>query len=446
MAGRFGRLRELLSLRLSLVAVALALLIVGCAGCTSSPGPQSGARLIRTLDPLAPGWGVTHTQYTANDGTDASTASAEQVLGNVTMPQDQAIMGWGADNPEPSPGEYDFASLDSRMSLIRATGGLPVITLCCAPDWMKGGRAGQTDWSQLATAPLPAHYQDFADLAAAVARRYPYVRDYIVWNELKGFMGDGAGPWNVAGYVDLYNRVYKALKAVDPAILVGGPYVPMVSSRPGESAHSSALSGTWGTVDQRSLAAIGYWLANKTGADFIVVDGSSVTKEGDTPGGAFSAVQKFTAVSRWITTRTKLPLWWSEWYVEPPDSGWSESHRTAVQAAGMMALVHGGQSAALYWNPETTSAACPGCLWTSATLGSGKGGEPMPMSALLQGFARWFGPGTPLISTASPSSPVLVLEQPKEGVAVNTADTPATAHAAGRVLRLAPYQVVWFQR
>ena len=425
----------------SLVAVVVALLIAGCAGCTS----QSGAESISALNPLAPGWGVTHTQHTADEGSGASTGNAQQVLRSVAMPQDQAIMGWGTGNPEPSPGAYDFASLDARMSLIRATGGLPVITLCCAPDWMKGGKAGQTDWSRLTTAPLPAHYQDFADLAATVARRYPYVHDFIVWNELKGFVASRTGPWNMAGYVDLYNKVYKALKAVNPAILVGGPYVPMVSSRPGVSADPSALSGTWGTVDQRSLAAVDYWLAHKAGADFIVVDGSSVTEQGDTPGGAFAAVDKFTAVSRWITAQTKLPLWWSEWYVEPAHSGWSEPQRTAVQAAAMMALVRGGQSSALYWNPETTSAACPGCLWTSTAPGGGKGGEPMPMSALLQGFARWFGPGTPLIAAATPSPSVLVLAQPEEGVAVNTTDNPATVHAAGRVLQLAPYQVLWFR-
>lgn len=404
--------------RRSLVAVAVvfALIIAGCAGSTSSAPTFD--------DSLAPGWGVTHTQHTAIDGTAASTANAEQVLAAVPIPQDQAIMGWGTDNPEPSPGVYDFTSLDARMALIRATGGLPVITLCCAPDWMKGGKPGQTDWSQLATAPLPAHYQDFADLAATIARRYPYVHDYLVWNELKGFMGTGTGAWNVAGYVDLYNRVYKALKAVNPAILVGGPYVPM--------------------VDQRSLDAVDYWLAHKAGADFIVVDGSSFTEQGDTPGGAFAAVQKFTTVSRWITARTRLPLWWSEWYVEPTGAGWSEAYRTAVQAAAMMALVEGGVSAALYWNPETTSAACPGCLWTSTTLNGDTGGKPMPMSALLQGFARWFNPGTRLTATAPPSAPVLVLTQPKEGVAVNTTDAPATAHAAGRALHLAPYQVLWF--
>ena len=80
-----------------------------------------------------------------------------------------------------------------------------MITLCCAPDWMKGGEPGFTNWSTLEVArvyighshhsprrteeikddifdllshvftfqvaPLPEHYLDFANLAGKVAER-----------------------------------------------------------------------------------------------------------------------------------------------------------------------------------------------------------------------------------------------------------------------------------
>ena len=84
-------------------------------------------------------------------------------------------MGFGTLNPEPSPGEFDWCSLDTRMQLVKDTGGKAMLTLCCSPDWMKGGPDGATDWDKLERAPLPEHYDDFAKLAAATVQRYPQV-------------------------------------------------------------------------------------------------------------------------------------------------------------------------------------------------------------------------------------------------------------------------------
>ena len=59
-------------------------------------------------------------------------------------------MGFRGGNPEPSPGEYDWTSLDWRVEMMRRTGARIVITLCCAPDWMKGGEPGETNWDNIA--------------------------------------------------------------------------------------------------------------------------------------------------------------------------------------------------------------------------------------------------------------------------------------------------------
>lgn len=121
------------------------------------------------------GWGFTHTQFSADEGSKSAVERVEERLGEQPLPQIQHIMGWGADNPEPVKGRYDFEEMDRRIDFVRATGGTPVVTLCCAPDWMKGGRSGadSTDWSQAAleTAPEPEHFADYAALAATVARR-----------------------------------------------------------------------------------------------------------------------------------------------------------------------------------------------------------------------------------------------------------------------------------
>ena len=371
--------------------------------------------------------------------------SGNLALAAGPLPQDQALMGWGADNPEPAPGRYDFAALDSRVALIRRTGGIPVITLCCAPDWMKGGTPGRTDWSRLESAPDPAHYADFAALAAIVARRYPDVRHFVVWNEFKGFWDDRAGRWDYEGYTRLYNLVYRAVKAADPRAEVGGPYLVMDSHAPGDRENASAVAGPWGSLDQRTLDALDYWLRHKAGADFLVVDGSSAARDGGLYPDTFAATEKFAALGRWLRRHAGLPLWWAEWYVEPPGARWPQAELTAVQAVAMMQLALGGASAAFYWNPETPGGACSGCLW-SGTRDAASGGSELPMLGLLRRFAAAFPPGTAFRDVAVDDARVRVLADDTTVLAVNTTDAPVRTRLDGTELSLGPYEVSWAQR
>ncbi|MCQ6250484.1 glycoside hydrolase family protein [Streptomyces malaysiensis] len=403
----------------------------------------------------APGWGFTHTQYSADQGTAGGRKAAAALLSGHPMPQNQHIMGWGAGNPEPSPGHYEFSDLDRRVALMRKTGTAPVLTLCCAPDWMKGGEPGRTDWSRksLETAPTPEHYKDFAALAGKIARRYPQVRHFIVWNEFKGFYDDDKKRWNYEGYTRLYNLVYRELKKQNAKNQVGGPYVVADSDAPGEADGPAAVSGPWGTLDQRSADAITYWNEHKAGADFAVVDGSSYTREGDRliPD-AFGATRKFRDVTRWLRKTTGLPVWWAEWYVEPADgdderTGWSEERRTAVQASAMIRLAQGGTAAAFYWNPETTDADCPGCLWRPTELDGG--GRALPMMGLLDRFAREFPPGTAFrsVDIAADDRPnVQVLADDDAVLVVNTLDRPIKAKIDGRSFGMDGYEVRWLRR
>ncbi|MFY4719608.1 xylan 1,4-beta-xylosidase [Streptomyces sp. LaBMicrA B280] len=436
------------------IAAALALLVGLLGGLPGGP-PGTPAAPRGTAKPYV-GWGFTHTQFSADEGAPAATARVRALLrASGGVAQDQAIMGWGADNPEPSPGHYDFAALDHRIAFVRASGGTPVITLCCAPDWMKGGKsgAGKTDWSRsaLETAPAPAHYQDFADLAATVARRYPDVTHFVVWNEFKGFWDEAAGRWDYEGYTDLYNRVYRALKRTGADIMVGGPYLPMDSVAPTDSHASRQVRGAWGAMDQRVLDAFSYWNAHKTGADFTVVDGASYPNGGSPRPDEFTATEKLTAVSAWVRRQTHdLPLWWAEYYVEPGDgdAGWSEPHRGAVQATGMIALARGGTDAAFYWNPEKrTGPGCPGCLWTPTDRADG--GRPLPMYGLLSRFAAAFPPGTrlrtvPVETAAAPD--LRVLASDRTVLVVNTRDRAIGARVDGDRLTLRPYEVKWLDR
>lgn len=404
------------------------------------------------------GWGFTHTQFSADEGSKSAVERVEERLGEQPLPQIQHIMGWGADNPEPVKGRYDFEEMDRRIDFVRATGGTPVVTLCCAPDWMKGGRSGadSTDWSQAAleTAPEPEHFADYAALAATVARRYPDVRHFIVWNEFKGFWNDSEARWDYEGYTELYNLVYKALKKVDEDIMVGGPYLVMDSVDPRqEQDASTSMKGPWGAMDQRILDAFDYWNKNRAGADFVVVDGSSYTKDDDLVPDEFAATDKFTAVSEWVRKRSAgLPLWWAEYYVEPADGddnrhGWSENRRVAVQASGLMAMARGGATSGFYWNPEEKSGKCPGCLWTPTDKSDG--GRELPMYGLLSRFSKEFPPGTKYetVSVAADDKPnVRVLADGKAVLVVNTLDRKISADVDGEKFDMGAYETKWLER
>ncbi|MEV5988976.1 xylan 1,4-beta-xylosidase [Streptomyces sp. NPDC052051] len=403
------------------------------------------------------GWGFTHTQYSADQGSAKAVARVEGLLSRAGLPQNQHIMGWGAGNPEPVKGRYDFEEMDRRIDFVRASGGTPVVTLCCAPDWMKGGTPGdRTDWSQsaLETAPTPAHYQDFAALAATVARRYPDVRHFVVWNEFKGFWNNAGGRWDYEGYTRLYNLVYKALKQVDDKIMVGGPYLVMDSVGPGEQNAAASPRGAWGAMDQRVLDAFDYWNEHKAGADFVVVDGSSYTKDDKLLPDEFAATDKFTDVGAWVRRRIgDLPLWWAEYYVEPADDnddrkGWSENHRVAVQAAGMIAMAKGGATSGFYWNPEEREGPdCPGCLWTPTD--SADGGRTLPLYDLVSRFGLEFPPGTRYrtVSVAEDDVPnVRVLATDRTVLVVNTLDRGISAKVDGKRFAMKAYEVKWLTR
>nr|WP_127355181.1 xylan 1,4-beta-xylosidase [Actinacidiphila soli] len=431
--------------------VALALLLSMCGG---GDGTKSGTGAHaptgkRTTAEL--GFGLTHTEFSADHGAAYAKKAAGELLSQHSLPQDQATMGWGASNPEPSPGTYDFAELDDRVALIRNTGGTPVITLCCAPDWMKGGKAGQTDWSNLEAAPTPDHFDDFAALAAKVAERYPDIRHFMVWNEFKGFWHDGLKRWDYEGYTRLYNLVYQAIKKVNPDNMVGGPYVVMDSFPPGDGGNgdaSASLKGDWGAADQRALDVVDYWLKHKAGADFLVLDGSSTNHDDSLVPDEFAATEKFAALSRWAAARTPLPIWWAEWYVEPPASGWTEPHRTAVQASAMIQLALGGSAAAFYWNPQSRGATCPGCLWTSTEL-SANGGRQLPMLDLLRRFAAAFPPGTAFrtVTIANDDKPnVRVLASATAVLVVNVLGRAIHVNVDGQSFDLAGYGIRWLQR
>jgi hypothetical protein len=394
--------------------------------------------------------GFTHTQYSADpSGNRRAVARAWQLMQAIPGTyQAQAIMGWGVGNPEPSPGDFEWGSLDARMALIRHMDGTPIITLCCAPDWMKGGRPGHTNWNALTEAPTPKHFHDFADLAAAVATRYPYVRYFQVWNELKGFWNERLNRWDYEGYTELYNDVYDAIKRVRPDAMVGGPYIALDSGGAGIQSNPSPVHGRWGRFDERDLDVVTYWLSHKHGADFIALQAANGSgRDGRSDG--FKGCQEFVAATEWLRSlgpasepgATTLPLVWSEWYAYPGSKDYSLAKANAVMASCLITTLESGSSAALVWGGQgdRRGYSFPEGLWTNSALTGG--GKPTPYYFTEKALSDYFAPGTTIYATSVSGRGVTALASASHILIVNQTPARKLVSVAGRTVRLARYGV-----
>ncbi len=425
-----------------LLAAVLAVLAVGLAAC-SSPAPETvSSTTARKAIELGGNWawqkqaadlelGVTHTENSLDDDepSDARKRGEAILSDDGAVWQNVHLMGFGTLNPEPSPGDYDWSSLDTRMQLVKDTGGRTVLTLCCSPDWMKGGQDGQTDWSKIEVAPQTDHYDDFAALAAAAVKRYPQVERVVVWNELKGFYNDDQNRWDYESYTQLYNKVYQAVKGARSDVQVGGPYAVLSSLDPG-SENSSDLKGPWGVADQRALDIVTYWLANNAGADFLTLDASTSTRSDTLPSSIKVGAQKYADLAAWIHKRTDLPIWWSEFYPDVPkgaDAGPSSRASAAADLASVAAMAQSGASGALLWGPQGDSDLKFASLWTDST--DSDGGQPTPLTPAWQWLVPRLAKGDVEIGYSS-TMPLLAFRAPDGVLVVNLTGRTVTVQGA----------------
>jgi hypothetical protein len=392
-------------------------------------------------------------------GNPQAVASAESLLQGMDTVQDVALMGWGAGDPEPTPGQYSWTSLDTRVSVMGAT--VPaadrMITLCTAPGWMKGGKS--QEWNMNA-AVTPAHDSDFATLAAQVAERYdgqhrdaqgrllPEVDQFDVWNSLRGFWDSADNTWDAAGYTTLYNDVYTAIKAVRPDALIGGPYAPLGAASSTRSAVPSSLDGGYGVVDQRTLDALTYWLAHKAGAQFISVDGGPAA----TATSGFTAGQYFSTVAQWLRGldpatepgASTLPLVWAEFYPGLRSAAGRARNQKAVaiDISDMVQAGTAGVNDLLLWEMEGSAAGTSpftgDSVWTDTAKAGG--GASTALATALQALHQDFAPGTTLLSLST-TGPVTALASVSHVLLVNQSAQALTVSVNGRSVVLAPYAV-----
>lgn len=118
-----------------------------------------------------------------------------------------------------------WAKYDRIVNLVEKYGLHLQVRLSHPPGWTHAANPNIGSFAP------PDNVQDYVDYAAAVAQRYKgRVFYYQVWNEPNIYPEWGEQAVNPEAYTDLLCRTYKALKTVDPNIVViSGALAPTVS-------------------------------------------------------------------------------------------------------------------------------------------------------------------------------------------------------------------------
>ena len=116
------------------------------------------------------------------------------------------------DPTSPRDPAYDWRGPDRVLRGLRRFGLTPVLTLVGTPGWANGGRGPNF---------APVRPRAMRGFARAAARRYPWVRDWLIWNEPNHPLW--LRPTKAAIYVrHLLDPAYEGIHAVLPHARVGG--------------------------------------------------------------------------------------------------------------------------------------------------------------------------------------------------------------------------------
>jgi len=317
-----------------LITGALVIFILLCTAflftaCASSAGATSGETFTINIDKTSPLfqsnfiYGLTHTHYWWHVENPIAVQRAKGLVKDISTVHNVHIMGWGSGNPWPSKtANFNFRDIKERVDLAIELGGEPWITFCTAPGWMKGTH----DWA-MEEAPLPEFEDDFAHLCAEVAKAFPEVKVFQVWNEFKGMWADG-GQVDYVRYTRLYNKVYTAVKAVRPDAELGGFYAVLEGDGTFKTFGGNFEDNrhTSEPLNNLSRDAIAYFLANAIDMDYFLVDRANVDYHNDgywswqtrlyraTRDQAMRLTKYFQKATKEVAELTTLPIVWSEYY------------------------------------------------------------------------------------------------------------------------------------
>jgi hypothetical protein len=131
-------------------------------------------------------------------------------LDNLGLDVVRVTLNWH--RAEPRAGRYTWSRSDRLLRALRARGLQPVVTIWGTPSWANGGGGPNV---------APRRAGDFQRFVEAAAERYPYVRQWIMWNEPN--KASWLKPASPRTYVTrILNPGYRGVKAVIRRAQVAG--------------------------------------------------------------------------------------------------------------------------------------------------------------------------------------------------------------------------------
>jgi hypothetical protein len=185
-------------------------------------------------------------------------------------------------------------------------------------------------------------------------------------------------------------------------------------------------------------------LANKRGADFVVLDRPLVDPLDShryNEQQLLGLTNQVASITSQVRARTSLPIWWAEVYFGGSDN-WD------LQAVGLASLLYHqlvvGAEASFRWAPQAQPTAQFGGNdqnLFSSTLVAG-GGQPFPNYWVYRTFHEEFGPGTELFKATSSSPDVEVLASATRTLVINKRPTETHVLLNGSLVTVRPYSIL----
>ncbi len=211
------------------------------------------------------------------------------------------LYGWGSlwPFPEGKTGEFDDGqTIGHRVREATQDGQQVMLTCATAPS---DYRASGQPWNMEERVMTEAEDQ-YARRCAEAVKRWPEISRVQVWNELKGYWSKERNRWDYESYTRFYNKVYSAVKAARPEVLVGGGYAVISPLGRGFDKEFPGFS-----ADSRGMEAMLYWLQHAAGYDAICLDGQQ----------SAAAIVRITEYFR--QRGGGKPIWWAEYYGSSPE-------------------------------------------------------------------------------------------------------------------------------